>query len=128
MSRRTVRLILTVHGLIGLVDAAELIAAELVSNAVRHTDGPVELRVRWEAGVGARAGILRIGAWDADPEPPPPAGPLELVADADADTHAYPECGPALALVPARSDPPGWQPSPRHGARRNHTRCEPLTA
>lgn len=35
--RRTLRLILTVHGLIGLVDTAELLAAELVSNAVRHT-------------------------------------------------------------------------------------------
>src|ERR671921_651022 len=56
VSRRTLRLILTVHGLIGLVDLAELLAAELVSNAVRHTKGPAALRVRWSAGV------LRIGA------------------------------------------------------------------
>ncbi|MDQ1047927.1 ATP-binding protein [Streptomyces sp. V4I2] len=60
VSRRTLRLILTMHGLIGLVDVAELLAAELVSNAVRHTKGPAALRVCWSAGV------LRIGAWDAD--------------------------------------------------------------
>jgi hypothetical protein len=41
-----------------------LLAAELVSNAVRHTKGPAALRLRWTKGV------LRIGAWDADPEPP----------------------------------------------------------
>ena len=46
VSRRTLRLILTMHGLIRLVDVAELLAAELVSNAVRHTKGPAALRVR----------------------------------------------------------------------------------
>ena len=45
VSRRTLRLILTVHGLIRLVDTAELVAAELVANAVRHTEGPAALRV-----------------------------------------------------------------------------------
>lgn len=38
--RRTLRLILTMHGLIGLVDTAELLATELVANAVRHPKGP----------------------------------------------------------------------------------------
>jgi hypothetical protein len=47
--RRTLRLILTMHGLIRLVDTAELLATELVSNAVRHTKGPAALRVRWES-------------------------------------------------------------------------------
>jgi hypothetical protein len=61
ISRRTLRLILTMHGLIRLVDVAELLATELITNAVRHTKGPAALRVRWSAGV------LRIGAWDADP-------------------------------------------------------------
>lgn len=64
-SRRTLRLILTLHGLIALVDVAEPLAAELVSNAVRHTKGPAAPRVRWSP-----PGTLRIGAWDADPEPP----------------------------------------------------------
>ncbi|GGW79092.1 anti-sigma regulatory factor (Ser/Thr protein kinase) [Streptomyces albaduncus] len=45
VSRRTLRLILTMHGLIRLVDVAELLATELVSNAVRHTKGPAALRV-----------------------------------------------------------------------------------
>src|SRR5438093_10998028 len=62
--RRTLRLILTMHGLINLVDTAELLAAELVSNAVLHTKGPAALRVRWSP-----PGTLRLGAWDADPEP-----------------------------------------------------------
>lgn len=55
ISRRTLRLILTMHGLISLVDVAELLAAELVSNAVRHTKGPAALRVRWSP-----PGTLRI--------------------------------------------------------------------
>ena len=38
--RRTVGLILTMHGLIRLTDTAELLATELVSNAVSHTKGP----------------------------------------------------------------------------------------
>ncbi|MBD9734828.1 ATP-binding protein, partial [Streptomyces sp. H28] len=63
--RRTIRLILTMHGLIRLADVAELMAAELVSNAVRHTKGPAGLRVHWSG-----TGTLRVGAWDADPSPP----------------------------------------------------------
>ena len=64
VSRRTLRLILTVHGLIRLADTAELLATELVANAVRHANGPAALRVGWTAGV------RRLGAWDADPQPP----------------------------------------------------------
>ena len=75
--RRTLRLVLTMHGLIRLVDTAELLATELVANAVRHTKGPAALRVRWAAGV------LRVGAWDADPEPPEPPGDFEALGDAE---------------------------------------------
>ncbi|MGI5457131.1 ATP-binding protein [Streptomyces sp. CA-249302] len=103
ISRRTLRLILTMHGLIRLVDVAELLATELVSNAVRHTEGPAALRVRWSVGV------LRIGAWDADPEPPEPPGELGRLADA--------EEGRGLALVRACADVWGWQPLSRHGNR-----------
>nr|WSY54357.1 ATP-binding protein [Streptomyces sp. NBC_00886] len=110
VSRRTLRLILTVHGLSGLVDTAELIAAELVSNAVRHTKGPADLRVRWSAGV------LRIGAWDADPEPPPPSRPLALTTES--------EDGRGLALVRACADLWGWQPLARHGRRGKYVWCE----
>ncbi|MFJ8785458.1 MULTISPECIES: ATP-binding protein [unclassified Streptomyces] len=108
VARRTLRLILTMHGLIRLTDTAELLAAELVSNAVRHTKGPAALRVRWSAGV------LRIGAWDADPEPPEPPGEL----------GALEEEGRGLALVRACADLWGWQPLARHGNRGKYVWCE----
>ncbi|MEU9325173.1 ATP-binding protein [Streptomyces canus] len=111
VARRTLRLILTMHGLIHLTDTAELLAAELVSNAVRHTKGPAALRVRWSAGV------LRIGAWDADPEPPEPPGELGVLG----------EEGRGLALVKACADLWGWQPVARHGNRGKCVWCE-LTA
>lgn len=108
--RRTLRLILTMHGLIRLVDVAELLATELVANAVCHTKGPAALRVRWSAGV------LRIGAWDADPEPPEPPGKLEQPGEA--------EEGRGLALVRACSDLWGWQPLSRFGNRGKYVWCE----
>ncbi|MFI1356798.1 ATP-binding protein [Streptomyces sp. NPDC020898] len=104
--RRTVRLILTMHGLIRLTDVAELLAAELVSNAVRHTKGPVALRLRM------RDGFLRVGAWDADPEPPTPPPSSEALTQL---THT--EEGRGLALVSSCSDHWGWQPLTRHGRR-----------
>lgn len=114
VSRRTLRLILTMHGLINLVDVAELLATELVSNAVRHTKGPAALRVRWAAGV------LRIGAWDADPEPPEPPGALDQLAELEED-------GRGLALVRACADLWGWQPLSRHGNRGKYVWCELAT-
>ncbi len=114
VSRRTLRLILTIHGLISLVDLAELLAAELVSNAVRHTNGPAALRVRWSAGV------LRIGAWDADtepPEPPEPPAALEQLGE-------LVEEGRGLALVRACADLWGWHPLSRNGNRGKYVWCE----
>ncbi|MDQ1047118.1 ATP-binding protein [Streptomyces sp. V4I2] len=112
--RRTLRLILTLHGLIRLADTAELLATELIANAVLHTKGPATLRVRWSAGV------LRIGAWDADPEPPPPPHDLADLTDA--------ENGRGLALIRACSDLWGWQPLARNGSRGKYVWCELNTA
>ncbi|MGW1745003.1 ATP-binding protein [Streptomyces sp. NPDC002092] len=109
--RRTLRLILTLHGLITLADTAELLAAELVSNAVLHTKGPAALRLRWSP-----PGTLRLGAWDADPEPPEPPRPLDRLADA--------ENGRGLALVRACADVWGWQPQSRNGSRGKYVWCE----
>jgi anti-sigma regulatory factor (Ser/Thr protein kinase) len=109
VSRRTLRLILTLHGLIRLVDVAELLATELVSNAVVHTKGPAALRVRWSGGV------LRIGAWDADPEPPQFPGTSEGLTAED---------GRGLALVRCCSDVWGWQPLSRSGNRGKYVWCE----
>uniref|UniRef100_UPI0015F06510 ATP-binding protein n=1 Tax=Streptomyces shenzhenensis TaxID=943815 RepID=UPI0015F06510 len=106
--RRTLRLILTMHGLIGLADTAELVAAELVSNAVRHTKGPAALRVR-----RSREGVVWIGAWDADPVPPEPPG-----RGAELD-----EAGRGLGLVVACADCWGWQPSSRFGERGKYVWC-----
>ncbi|MFD7939786.1 ATP-binding protein [Streptomyces sp. NPDC059755] len=108
--RRTLRLILTLHGLIHLVDTAELLASELVSNAVRHTKGPACLRLRF------RDGVLQIGAWDADPEPPEPPGRLEDLTGA--------ENGRGMALVRACSDLWHWQPLSRMGHRGKLVWCE----
>ncbi|CAM5449351.1 Anti-sigma regulatory factor (Ser/Thr protein kinase) OS=Streptomyces griseomycini OX=66895 GN=FHS37_005034 PE=4 SV=1 [Streptomyces griseomycini] len=111
VSRRTLHLILTVHGLIRLVDVAELLAAELVSNAVRHTKGPAALRVSWSP-----PGTLRIGAWDADPEPPEPPASFERVEEL--------EEGRGLALVRACADVWGRQPLAREGNRGEYVWCE----
>ncbi|GGY92959.1 ATP-binding protein [Streptomyces poonensis] len=110
VSRRTLRLILTLHGLPHLTDVAELLATELVSNAVRHTKGPAALRVRWSAGV------LRIGAWDADPRPPEPSPPPDRAVEL--------EDGRGLALVRACADLWGWQPLAREGNRGKYVWCE----
>ncbi|MEU2874969.1 ATP-binding protein [Streptomyces sp. SID8381] len=113
VTRRTLRLILTLHGLIGLVDTAELLATELISNAVLHTKGPAALRLRFSAGV------LRIGAWDADPAPPePPATPEALEDLADQ------EGGRGLFLVKTCADLWGWQPLTRNGDRGKVVWCE----
>nr|WSY53239.1 ATP-binding protein [Streptomyces sp. NBC_00886] len=114
VSRRTLRLILTMHGLIGLVDTAELLATELVSNAVRHARGPVILRASWKPGT------LRIGAWDANPEPQEP--PRELGKALDLEE------GRGLGLVKACADLWGWQPLPRNGSRGKYVRRELTTA
>ncbi|MFF8730392.1 ATP-binding protein [Streptomyces sp. NPDC015171] len=109
--RRTLRAILALHGLTDLADTAELLAAELVSNAVRHTKGPAALRVR-----RSPQGLVWIGAWDTDPEPPRPPRPLEQALDL--------EDGRGLGLVLACADHWGWQPSARFGDRGKYVWCE----
>ncbi|MBW8798843.1 MAG: ATP-binding protein [Streptomyces sp.] len=115
--RRTLRLILTMHGLITLADTAELLAAELVTNAVPHTKGPVALRVRWAGGV------LRVGAWDADPEPP--VFPCESKVPAEGDEE---DGGRGLTLVRACSDLWGWQPLSPFGNRGKYVWCDLVAA
>ncbi|MEU8893266.1 ATP-binding protein [Streptomyces sp. NPDC048442] len=109
VSRHTLRLILALHGLAYLSDLAELLATELIGNAVRHTKGPAALRVR-------RTGnILRIGAWDADPTPPAP--PLRTATE-DAEE------GRGLALVRTCSDEWGWHPLTSTGDGGKYVWCE----
>ncbi|MFH8468922.1 ATP-binding protein [Streptomyces sp. NPDC017991] len=115
VSRRTLRLILTMHGLIRHVDVAELLATELISNAVRHTKGPAALRVRWSAGV------LRIGVWDADPNPPESPGLL-------GDELDLSEEGRGLALVKSCADAWGWHPLTSNGNGGKYVWCELTSA
>ncbi|WP_405681539.1 ATP-binding protein [Streptomyces sp. NBC_01238] len=108
VSRRTLRLILTLHGLLPLSETAELVATELVSNAVRHTKGPAALRLRWAGRV------LRIGVWDADPTPPAP--PLSASAEA--------ENGRGLDLVRNCTDGWGWYQLSSNGNSGKFVWCE----
>jgi anti-sigma regulatory factor (Ser/Thr protein kinase) len=94
------------HGLIRLTDVAELLATELVSNAVRHTKGPVALRLRM------RDGFLRVGAWDADPEPPTPPPSSETLRQL-----TRMEEGRGLALLSSCADLWVWQPLSRSGIK-----------
>ncbi|MGN9820042.1 ATP-binding protein [Streptomyces sp. SD11] len=114
--RRTLRLILTIHGLIRLTDTAELLATELISNAVCHAKGPAALRLRW------RDGVLRIGAWDGDPDPPQPTTAFANAADM-ADM-AESESGRGLTLVQACADVWGWYPLPRNGSGGKYVWCD----
>ncbi len=67
--------------------------------------------MRWSAGV------LRIGAWDADPEPPQAPEALQRLGE-------LAEEGRGLALVRACADLWGWHPLSRHGNRGKYVWCE----
>ncbi|MCX4559163.1 ATP-binding protein [Streptomyces umbrinus] len=87
--RRTLRDILTSHHLPALVEPAELLASELLGNAIRHTEGPAALKLR-------RSGnSFRLGAWDTDPAPP-------TTKPEDDET------GRGLRIVRAYADDWGW--------------------
>ncbi|MFI7500299.1 ATP-binding protein [Streptomyces sp. NPDC049687] len=83
IARVTLRAVLAGHDMSQLLDAAELLATELVTNAYRYSNGPATLRLR---GVGRSR--LRVSVWDANPYIPPPfdkrSGPVGIVpAEAD---------------------------------------------
>ncbi|BBC35174.1 hypothetical protein SGFS_064680 [Streptomyces graminofaciens] len=89
--RRALRDILTTHGLPALLDPAELLASELLGNAIRHTAGPASLKIR-QSGPS-----FRLGAWDSDPTPP------------TINPHPDPtESGRGLHLIDAYADDWGW--------------------
>ncbi|MCP3819905.1 ATP-binding protein [Streptomyces sp. A3M-1-3] len=67
VARKTLRAVLGGHGMGELLDTAELLACELVTNAYRHSAGPAMLRLRHMDG-----GWLRISVWDSNPVIPAP--------------------------------------------------------
>ncbi|MER5960616.1 ATP-binding protein [Streptomyces sp. NPDC001893] len=73
-ARRLVRAQLGDWELEGLADTAELLVSELVTNALRHTRGPLRLNLQ------VRGSRLRCEVEDTDP-----TGPVRSVVDADAE-------------------------------------------
>ncbi|MGW1901088.1 ATP-binding protein [Streptomyces hirsutus] len=63
--RGTLRAVLHAHGIDELADRAELLTCELATNSVRHTKGPVIVRMQWLCPA------LRVSVWDASPDLPP---------------------------------------------------------
>ncbi|MFB7421032.1 ATP-binding protein [Streptomyces sp. NPDC056210] len=73
-ARRLVRAQLGDWELEGLADTAELLVSELVTNALRHTRGPLRLNLQ------VRGSRLRCEVEDTDP-----TGPVRRVVDTDAE-------------------------------------------
>ncbi|MFF4574231.1 ATP-binding protein [Streptomyces sp. NPDC001410] len=99
IARATLRTVLAAHDLSALTPTAELLAAELLTNAHLHTTGPYALRL-----LGSEPGRLRIAVWDTDPRVPPgfteDKGEVADVAVAPDDA----ETGRGLHLVRACAD------------------------
>jgi len=93
-------------GLNSLVESAELLVSELVTNAVNATGQPGQTVSVNLAGAGDAAWVL-IEVWDADPQPPGPREPGEagtgdgvlLVAALSARWDWYPTQDPAGKVV-----------------------------
>jgi anti-sigma regulatory factor (Ser/Thr protein kinase) len=66
VTRASLRAALTAHRVPDLIDRAELLAGELLANALVHTDGKAELRLAW------RPDVLRLAVRDDSPELPAP--------------------------------------------------------
>ncbi|MDX2765981.1 ATP-binding protein [Streptomyces europaeiscabiei] len=95
VGRATLRAVLAAHGLSELAPTAELLAAELLTNAHRHTAQEYALRV---LEIGGR---LRVGVWDRDWRVP--VGFKEGAQPVDLDA----ERGRGLQLVRACSQDRG---------------------
>ncbi|MCX5533489.1 ATP-binding protein [Streptomyces sp. NBC_00006] len=68
IARALLRMVLEAHGKAELVEPAELLSSELLTNAHLHTTGPYTLRL----GPGvADPGRVRVAVWDGDPKIPP---------------------------------------------------------
>ncbi|MET7599284.1 ATP-binding protein [Streptomyces sp. NPDC005481] len=95
IARATLRTVLAAHGLTELTPTAELLAAELLTNAHLHTSGPYALRVR-----SVEPDRLVVAVWDTDPRVPAgfAAGAAAHPPPADA------ESGRGLHLVRACAD------------------------
>lgn len=104
IARHTLRAVLNAHSLARLAETAELLASELVTNALRHTDGPYGLRL---GAVGQ--GRVRLGVWDTHPDLPVPFEGLPRRPE------PYAEGGRGLCLVAHCADAWGATALPQGG-------------
>ncbi|MEU1698396.1 ATP-binding protein [Streptomyces pseudogriseolus] len=96
IARSTLRSVLAAYKLGGLAPTAELLAAELLTNAHLHTGGPYALHISPLA-----SGQLRLGVWDTDPAVPSGLG-VGFAHGVMPDEGS--ESGRGLALVRAYAD------------------------
>ncbi|GAA2621898.1 ATP-binding protein [Streptomyces vastus] len=103
VARMTVRAALNGHGMSEVLDVAELLTSELVTNAYRYTKGPASLRL-----TALGDGRLRVGLWDSNPHIPAPFNkpPGDRVPPALADA----EGGRGLLLVQEYASSWGGRP------------------
>ncbi|MEU3458647.1 ATP-binding protein [Streptomyces sp. NPDC006733] len=67
IARAVTRTVLHTYGLAQVSDVAELLASELVTNSLLHSDGPSWIRLS-----NPRTTHVRVGVWDSNPTIPPP--------------------------------------------------------
>lgn len=97
VARMTVRAALEGHGMSEVLDTAELLTSELVTNVYQHTEGPASLRL-----TSLGDGRLRVGVWDSDPRVPPQFG--EAVTAKASRTPTELEGGRGLQLLRTCAD------------------------
>ena len=96
IARITLRGVLISHELDELVDDAERLTSELVTNAYRYSDGPVEVRVR-QTPWG-----VRIAVWDTNPDVPAPFAERPGAGAPVAEPEST--CGRGLLIVRVCAD------------------------
>lgn len=82
VARASLRTALTAHELPELIERAELLASEMVTNAIVHAEGEADLRVKWYAE------RLRMTVWDTSATPP-----------SRREIHMDSECGAGAATT-----------------------------
>ncbi|MES4906293.1 MULTISPECIES: ATP-binding protein [unclassified Streptomyces] len=87
VARASLRTALTAHELPELVERAELLASEMLTNAIVHAGGEADLRVKWCAE------RLRMTVWDISATPP-----------SRREIHGDSECGRGLQLLELLAD------------------------
>lgn len=104
-ARAVVRDVLASNGMAALTDTALLLVSELVSNALRHGDGPYELLV------GCDEGGLLVSVGDRSLSSPRPRRPVHDMLRPDSpgdDPLSLEEDGRGLLLVEALATDWGW--------------------